>query len=50
MSKTLQKVIINLSRLLNKFRKEKITSGRSAYKKQKHLCRTTRKEKKRTLQ
>ena len=48
MNKILQKAIMNLSRLLNRYRKEKTEATRSAYKRQRNFCvkllRKTKKE------
>ena len=48
MNKILQKAIMNRSRLLNRYRKEKTEATRSAYKKQRDVCvkvlRKTKKE------
>ena len=48
MNKILQKAIMNRSRLLNRYRKEKTEATRSAYKRQRNFCvkllRKTKKE------
>ena len=48
MNKILQKAIMNRSRLLNRYRKEKTEATRSAYKRQRSFCvkllRKTKKE------
>ena len=48
MNKILQKVIMNRSRLLNRYRKEKTEATRSTYKRQRNFCvklsRKTKKE------
>ena len=48
MSKILQKTIMNCSRLLNRYRKEKTEATRSAYKRHRNFCvkllRKTKKE------
>ena len=50
MNKILQKAIMNRSRLLNKYRKEKTEATRSAYKREKFLRETIKKDQKRVLQ
>ena len=50
MSKKLQKAIMNRSRLFNRYRKEKTEPTRSAYKRQKFLCETIKKDQKGVLQ
>ena len=46
MNKILQKPIMNRSRLLHRYRKEKTEVTRSAYKRQKFLCETIQKDQK----
>ena len=50
MNKILQKAFMNRSRLLNRYRKEKTEAIRSAYKRQKFLCETIKKDQKGVLQ
>ena len=50
MNKILQKAIMNRSRLLNRYRKEKTEATRSAYKREKFLRETIKKDQKRVLQ
>ena len=50
MNKILQKAIMNRSRLLNRYRKEKTEATRSAYKRQKFLRETIKKDRKGVLQ
>ena len=49
-NKILQKAIMNRSSLLNRYGKEKTEATRSAYKRQKCLCETIKKDQKRVLQ
>ena len=49
MNKILQKAIMNRSRLLNTYRKEKTEATRSAYKRQKCLCEIIKKDQKGVL-
>ena len=44
MNKNLQEVIMDRSRLLSKYRKEKTEATRSAYKRQKFLCESIKKD------
>ena len=50
MNKILQKAIMNRSRLLNRYRYEKTEATRSAYKRDKFLCETIKKDQKGVLQ
>ena len=50
MNKILQKAIMNRSRLVNRYRKEKKQATRSAYKRQKFLRGTIKKDQKGVLQ
>ena len=49
MNKILQKAIMNRSRLLNRYRKEKTEATRSAYKRDKFVCETIKKDQKGVL-
>ena len=50
MNKILLKAIMNRSRLLNRRRKKKVEAIRFAYKRQKFLCETIKKDQKGVLQ
>ena len=49
-NKNLHKAILNHSKLLNSYRKEKTEATRSAYKRQKFWCETIKKDQKGVLQ